>query len=116
MNVNEQTKVLKVHLHSLKQKFEKGEKPENPKDKALFSQVKKETAPVFQLLEHWERDVLQLIKTRKVNIHPQQIISTRENMELLLMHSYYLDVRRKRYMELNHSVSYILDQLLAELD
>ncbi|NBJ71475.1 MULTISPECIES: DUF1798 family protein [Clostridia] len=116
MDIQQQTNILKEHLDHLKQKFEQNDPPENRKDRALFQKVKEKTTPIYQLLEKWEEESLQLIRERKVNVHPHQIVSTKENMELLLMHSYYIDVRRKRYMELNHSVQYIFDQLLRELN
>ena len=78
--------------------------------------MKEETAPIFQLLEEWEKSALKLVKERKVNVHPQQVTSTRENMELMLMHSYYIDAKEKRFMELHNSILYIFDQLLREIE
>lgn len=116
MDLKEQTEQLKQHLHHLKDKYENDAPPENKNDRQYFIKVKEKTVPVYDLLEKWEEAALKVVKERKVNIHPHQITSTRENMELLLMHSYYVDVRRKRYMELNHSILYIFDQLLRELE
>ncbi|CDQ39841.1 MULTISPECIES: DUF1798 family protein [Virgibacillus] len=116
MNLIEQTETLKRYLDNLKYHYEQNDPPENRKDRALFLQVKEETTPIYDRLQQWETLALQFVKERKVNVHPQQIVSTKENMELLLMHSYYIDVRRKRYMELNHSVIYIFDQLMDELN
>lgn len=115
MNVKEKTIELKKHLQSLKDNYERNNPPENKKDLAFFNYVKNETDPVFKLVQSWESDALEIVKQRKVNVHPHQIVSTRENMELLLMHSYYIDAKRKRYMELNHSVLFIFDQLLREI-
>ncbi|ASK64423.1 hypothetical protein CFK37_14995 [Virgibacillus phasianinus] len=115
MDIKEQTIELKKQLQVLKENYEKNNPPENKKDKQFFMDVKRKTEPVYAMLETWESDVLAIVKQRKVNVHPHQVTSTRENMELLLMHSYYIDVKRKRYMELNHSVLYIFDQLLSDL-
>ncbi|MBY7143521.1 DUF1798 family protein [Virgibacillus sp. NKC19-3] len=116
MELKEQTKTLKIHLNNLKDQYENNPPPENKKDRQLFQKVKKETSPIYELLATWEENALKLIKERKINMHPQQITSTLENMELLLMHSYYIDVKRKRYMELHHSIHYIFDQLLREAE
>ncbi|WP_430785616.1 DUF1798 family protein [Virgibacillus flavescens] len=116
MKLKEQTIKLKKHLQELKDNYERNDPPENKKDINFFTMVKTNTAPVYTLLEQWESDALEIVKQRKVNVHPHQITSTRENMELLLMHSYYIDAKRKRYMELNHSVLFIFDQLLRELE
>ncbi|MEN2766210.1 DUF1798 family protein [Ornithinibacillus xuwenensis] len=106
---------LKEYLQMLREEFEKNNPPEDRKDKKFFQMVKQNTLPIYDLLEKWEELALKVVKERKISVHPNQITSTRENMELLLMHSYYIDVRRKRYMELNQSVSYVLDQLLREI-
>ncbi|MFD2045831.1 DUF1798 family protein [Ornithinibacillus salinisoli] len=109
------TEQLKQHLNTLKDVYEKNQPPESRKDKDFFNMVKERTTPIYELLGQWEEESLAIIKDKKINVHPHQITSTRENMELLLMHSYYVDVKRKRYMELHNSVLYIFDQLLREL-
>lgn len=109
------TKQLKLHLDQLKQIYEENKPPESRKDKAFFLYVKENTTPIYKQLAEWESNTLQMVKDRQVNLHPHQVASTRENYELLLMHSYYIDVRRKRYMELNHSIHYIFDQLIRDL-
>lgn len=116
MNVTKQTEELKVHLIRLKNRFENTAPPENRRDRVFFQMVKKETAPIYEALERWEEAALVLVKARKVNVHPQQVTATRENMELILMHSYFMDARRKRYMELHNSASYVFDQIINELD
>lgn len=115
MELTKQTEQLIQHLHYLKDKYENDSPPDNKNDRQYFIKVKEKTIPVYELLEKWEEAALKVVRERLVNVHPHQITSTKENMELLLMHSYYVDVRRKRYMELNHSILYIFDQLLQEL-
>src|SRR5699024_1544703 len=108
-------KQLNIHLNELKEKYEKNSPPENRRDKQSFSMVKEETTPIYHMLDRWETMGLEAVKKREINVHPHQISSTKENMELLLMHSYYIDARKKRYMELNKSVKYIFDQMVREL-
>ncbi|MFC4022978.1 DUF1798 family protein [Oceanobacillus longus] len=115
MELSSQTELLKRHLIRLKAIFEKNEPPESTKDKNFFLKVKDETMPVYELLEKWEETALKVVKERKANVHPQQITSTKENMELVLMHSYYVDARRKRYMELHNSILYVFDLLLEDI-
>ncbi|WP_067725518.1 YppE family protein [Oceanobacillus damuensis] len=115
MDLRKQTELLKEHLASLKEIFEKNSPPESTKDRDFFLMVKKDTDPIYQLLEEWEETALSVVKERKANVHPQQITSTRENMELVLMHSYYVDTRRKRYMELHNSILYVFDLLLEDI-
>ncbi|WP_188453897.1 DUF1798 family protein [Virgibacillus oceani] len=115
MKLKEQTEQLKQELNLLKDRYVNNQPPEDKRDKAFFLFVKEYTAPIYKLLENWEAAALKTVKERKVTVHPHQVTSTRENMELILMHSFYIDVKRKRYMELNHSVHFIFDQLLHEL-
>ncbi|WP_077326618.1 DUF1798 family protein [Virgibacillus siamensis] len=116
MDVKTKTEQLKQYLQNLKTKYEKNSPPENRKDKDFFLNVKTYTEPIYIMLDEWEEETLVLVKEKKVSLHPHQVTSTRENMGLLLMHSFYIDVKRKRYMELNHSVNFIFDQLINELN
>lgn len=106
---------LDEYIKDLKIRYEQNEAPVDKKDKPFFLMMKEETAPIYQLLEEWEKLALQVIKHKKINIHPQQIISTKENIELIILHSYYIDVKRKRYMNLYKSCQYVMNQLLRAL-
>lgn len=114
MNIYDKTKLLLQHIARLKEFFELGEPPKDVRDKAFFLQVKEETEPIYKLLEEWEEETLHAIKNREISLHPQQIISTKENLELLIMHSYYKDLRRRRYNEYYKSIQYILEQIIYE--
>lgn len=115
MELLNQTIQLKENLHELREIFEKSEPPKDHRDKVFFTHVRERTSPIYELLALWEENALSFVKQRIINVHPHQVASTRENMELLLMHSYYVDARRKRYMELYKSVLYIFDQIIDEL-
>lgn len=115
MNLKTETEQLKERLQQLKNKYEKNNPPEDRKDKDFFLMVKSQTEPIYKMLDNWEEAALAVVKEQKVSLHPQQVTSTKENMGLLLMHSFYIDVKRKRYMELNHSANFIFDQLIDEL-
>jgi len=107
------TKLVK-QLESLKQRYEKNdEQPKN--DRAFFEFVKNETEPIFTLIEEWEGLAQKFVEQQGSFLHSHQITSTRENMEALLLHSYYVDTRKRSYMELYKSCYYIYDQLLQEL-
>lgn len=116
MELKDQTIELKYHLDQLMERYDNNTPPENKRDKEFFQFVKETTAPMYKLIDEWEEAALEAVKARQVDIHPQQVQSTRENMELLLMNSFYVDVKRKRYMELNQSIHYVFDQLLRELE
>ncbi|WP_284140109.1 MULTISPECIES: DUF1798 family protein [unclassified Virgibacillus] len=111
-----QTTELLKHIDQLKDNYEHNDPPQNQKDKDFFHYVKEATLPVYNLIDDWESNALTFLKTKQSNVHPQQIMSTRDNLELLLMHSYYIDVRRKRYMELYQSICYVLDNLVQDIE
>ncbi|MDX8046157.1 DUF1798 family protein [Gracilibacillus sp. S3-1-1] len=106
---------LEKELAHLKQYYLTHERPENKRDPEFFSFVKEHTEPVFKKIEIWLEEALQFVKSRSVKVHPQQIQSTEENFKLLLLHSYYVDVKRKRYMELHQSINYVFDLLKNDI-
>lgn len=110
-----QTKLLKQCLNKLRDRYENNTPPEHIRDKTFFLMMKEQTAEIYSLLENWTENALHIIKNEKINVHPHQIVSTQENVELLILHSYYIDARRRRYMELYNSSHYIFDQLLRGL-
>ncbi|MBO8154994.1 MAG: DUF1798 family protein [Bacillaceae bacterium] len=83
--------------------------PADRNDREAFVNIKQETEPVFQLIENWETAVSHLID--ELPIYPNQAANTKDNMELFLMHSYYHDVPKKRFMELYHSILYVFNQI-----
>src|SRR5690625_1981570 len=109
------TQQLKQHLNKLKERYDHFEPPKNRRDKDFFELVKRETTPDYNLLEMWEEMTLEKVKERENNDHPQQVTTTRENIKLVMMHSYYIDTTRKIYIEINHSVLYMFDQIISEL-
>lgn len=111
-NVVTLTKDLKEMIDTLHDLFfREGEKP-SINDKDFFLQMKEETAPMYQLLAKWEEDALAEVKARNVQVHPHQVNSTVENIELLILHSYYKDIRKRKYMEYYYSTHYVCNQLL----
>ncbi|ENH97307.1 hypothetical protein J416_04793 [Gracilibacillus halophilus YIM-C55.5] len=107
MSLQNQTNELRSSLEKLRQHYITHDKPENKKDPDFFQYVKEETTPLFEHIDQWQKEAEKFVQHREVNVHPQQVEDTAENVKLLLLHSYYIDVRRKRYMELYHSVLYV---------
>lgn len=116
MDLAKQTLWLNEKLAAYLKQFETESPPADLRDRDLFEKVKRETVPVYDMLEKWETAALKFLKEGKGHVHPQQIVSSRDNMELIMMHSYYHDVKLKRYMELNYSVRYVFSLLLDDLE
>lgn len=105
------TTQLQQATHELKDKFLESTPPEDARDSEFFQKVKSETDPLFKLAERWEEEALAAVKERKILVHPQQVEATRENFELILLHSYYIDVKEKRFMEFVQAIDYVCDQV-----
>lgn len=91
--------------------FREGEAP-SMNDKEFFLKMKEETADIYELLAIWEETSLAEVKAKSIVVHPHQINSTSENIELLILHSYYKDLRKRKYMEYYKSSHYVCEQLL----
>lgn len=105
------TNELQQASQLLKDKFLTNEPPENTRDLDFFQKVKSETDPLFILAKEWEEKALDAVKQRRIPVHPQQVESTRENFELILLHSYYIDVKPQRFMELIQAIDYVCNQV-----
>lgn len=103
--INELTDQLLIALEEGQNRFLNQEKPHT--DRAFFNMVKKEADPVFQLLDEWVQEATSQINDRTLDLHPQQIDATKENMESFVLHSFYQDTRKRRFMEIYKSCYYI---------
>lgn len=75
-----------------------------------FYQMKEETKPIFDKIDVWGE--LANKHVHQLPIFPNQIKNTVDNLEIMVLHSYFHDVRKKRFMELHQSVLYNLDLIL----
>lgn len=107
---------LEKELKFLKDRYLTHEKPANRRDPDFFTYVKEQTKLTFDLIHKWHEEASKFVKNREVMVHPQQIQSTEENLHLILMHSYYIDTPRKRYMELYKSILYVFDLLKNDIE
>lgn len=102
-------------MNKLKDIFETNKKPENINDQHFFKTVKDETQEIFKLLVSWEVAAKDFVERKSTKVFSPQITATKENIEVLILHSYYKDLRKRLYMERYHSVLYVLENLLEEL-
>ncbi|GAB2574817.1 DUF1798 family protein [Gracilibacillus alcaliphilus] len=110
------TNTIEKALAQLKQQYLTHKRPDNRRDPQFFELVKKETDPLFELVDKWYIEATNFVKNRDVRIHPQQIASTEENIKLLLLHSFYIDTPKSRYMELYQSVLYVFSLIKKEVE
>lgn len=107
------TKELLNELNELQQIYENGKEPS--KDKTFFQHVRNETKVLFDMLDEWEKLAEDFVLQRSSGVHLHQIQATKDNMQTLILHSYYKDVRKRRYMEIYKSCKFIFQQVLKEL-
>ncbi|WP_101844055.1 DUF1798 family protein [Halobacillus sp. Marseille-P3879] len=116
MTLRKLTYEMKTLIDELHEKFIHTEGPVDKKDYTFFEKVKEETKPMFDLTLEWMKEAELFVKNRGVKVHPNQVKSTQENMEMLILHSYYLDIDKKRFKELHQSSHYVLDMILTDID
>ncbi|GEN45119.1 hypothetical protein AHA02nite_08950 [Alkalibacillus haloalkaliphilus] len=103
--------VRNVILEDCLNRYEHGKKFDR-KNYDDFNQVKAETLPLFEKIEKWEEEAQAIV--HKIAIFPNQIQNTKDNLEIMILHSYFHDVRKKRFMELYQSVMYNLDLVIND--
>lgn len=84
------------------------------RSRSYFSHVKSETETLFNLIDTWEEEATILVENKELSIFKEQITATKENMQALIMHSYYKDVRKRQYMEIIQACDYIFSQCMKE--
>ncbi len=102
-----------IHALELLESIYRNEE-EVKRDRTFFLHVKRETTDYFNWLENWKTAALDLAFERKITVHPGQIDATVDNMKALIMHSYYKDVRKRRYMDIKNSCSLVFLQSIEE--
>lgn len=113
-NFKDITKRLIQALPELEETYRNDVKVERSKE--FFNDVKEQTMEYFSLLDAWEESAYKLVREGRIDIFPQQIDATKENMQALMMHSYYKDVRKRKYMEIKQACHYIFMQSLEVKD
>ncbi|TFB23998.1 DUF1798 family protein [Filobacillus milosensis] len=103
--------ILKNDLETLYDKYMNGRKFDR-KNYDDFNLMKEETSPIFDKIEQWEQDANAIV--HKLPLFPNQIKNTKDNLEIMILHSYFHDVRKKRFMELYQSVKYNLNIIMDE--
>lgn len=71
---------------------------------------------MYQLLQEWHQAAADFVQQREISVHPQQVQSTEENVHLIILHSYYIDIRSERYMDYLQSIGYVIQLLDEDLD
>ncbi|MDQ0225148.1 hypothetical protein CHH83_20035 [Bacillus sp. 7586-K] len=99
----------KERFELIKQKPEKTEELFYNKVKPTFETVSDLTAKWKPLADDW------IVKTNPKYIHLTQIESTVENIEQIILQSFYKDINNQRFYNLYNSVEYILKTMLTEL-
>lgn len=115
VEIKKRTQSLIQYTDVLENKFnDPAIEPENTSE--FFNFVKSETEPIFVLVKEWERLLAEESAQDRMIIPENIILSTKDNMTALIMHSFYKDVRRRRYMEIKRSCLYTFQSVLKELD
>ena len=77
-----------------------------------FYLMKEGTKDIFKRIDLWGEMANKYV--HRIPLFPNQIKNTVDNLEIMVLHSYFHDVRKKRFMELHQSVLYNLDLILND--
>ncbi|RWZ60303.1 DUF1798 family protein [Halobacillus fulvus] len=116
MSLQLYTEQLKKIIEERHEHFISHEGPVNKSDRDFFQKVKSETSDMFELNNKWRDEAEIFVKDRETSVHPNQVKSTHENIEMIILHSYYLDIHRKRFKELYQSAHYVMDMVLSDIE
>lgn len=114
-SLRNKTEKLKTHLLNLKQLYEDG-RGDAEKNEFPFAEIKKETMPVFILIEQWEKEAIDWATDENMGQFIPQITSTSKTLSAILLHSYFCDIRARPYMSMHRSGMYTLNRLLEEIN
>lgn len=113
--IKQLTETLILQLDDLHEHFKKRDDIDTNTEQ-YFSYVKSELNDKFLLLEDWYRLTHEKIKNGQLNVPETMLESTKDNMEQLMLHSYYFDVRIRRYNEIKKSCLYVYHTILDEIN
>ncbi|TXC93247.1 DUF1798 family protein [Metabacillus litoralis] len=117
MNLIMSSRELFLILDDCKKRFESiNQKPE--KTEELFYQ---DVKPMFELaldkVQMWKPLAEEWVKMNKPKyIHSAQIDSTIDNIEQIVLQSFYKDINKQRFHNLYNSVEYVLSSILSEIE
>lgn len=117
MNLIMSSRAILLILEDCKQRFESiKQKPE--KTEELFYQ---DVKPTFELIlnkvEIWKPLAEDWVKVNKPKyIHSAQIESTIDNIEQIVLQSFYKDINKQRFHNLYNSVEYVMSSILNEIE
>jgi len=108
---------LLQHLEECKKRFEQlNEKPEKTEE-YFYDDVKPYFELVMNKANEWKPLAVKWVSEYKPKyIHLTQIDSAMENIEQVVLQSFYKDVNKQRFHNLHHSVEYILNGMIEQMD
>lgn len=109
------TKILIDETEALEKVFHH-KKIEPDHSQEFFDFVKENTKEQFNHLDAWLEAIEAYLEDGNKIIHEEMIDSTADNMKALIMHSYYKDVRKRRYMEIKRSCLYVFQAVLKGIE
>lgn len=108
-------KLLQMNKTAVARKETVMQKEEHSPD--FYGEVKPFCDEGSKLLTEWRPFVLQWLAAEKpLYIHPSQIESTIENLETVMVQSFYKEAKSRRFFEQAKSVEYVLESILSQLD
>jgi hypothetical protein len=82
----------------------------------FYNQVKPFGDEIKALAEEWSELAIRWIRKEKPRyVHPLNIKNTYDNLLIISVQAFFKDTREKRFNEMVESISFILNELVAEI-
>ena len=110
------SKQLLELMDDCKARFEgRNQKPEKT-ESLFYNEVRPMYESVMNLAKNWKPLAeAWLVENKPKYIHKAQIESTIENIEQVVLQSFYKDINNQRFHNLHHSVEYIITSILVAI-
>lgn len=86
-------------------------------DVLFYEEVKPTFESVVDIANKWRVEAVNWVKQNQPKyIHENQIHSAVENMEQMILQSFYKDTNKQRMTNLHHSVEYVINSIISGIE
>lgn len=114
--LKELTLILQQYTDESLQRFEMVKKAQEKIEYDFFQDVKPYADLVKSTADKWKSFCLIWIENESPkHMHPPQIVSAIDNLNLISVQSFFKDSKEKRFKEMYHALQYLFENILEKL-
>ncbi|WP_307335463.1 DUF1798 family protein [Metabacillus malikii] len=117
MTIEVTSRKLLQELMKCKQRFEQLETKPEKSETYFYHNVKPAFEHIMEIVSLWEPMARKWVLVNKPkNIHTSQIDSTVENIEHIVLQSFYKDTNKQRFQNMYHSVEFVITAIFTGVE